>query len=154
MFGRPNSHIAIPSAAVLGFALCTFAASAAAPSASPVGTWLTESGHGVVEIAKCGDALCGRIVGIDREPGSPMPTDVNGRPQCGLTIISNQRPETDGTWRGEVRDPRDGATYQAKLWVDGSGNLRLRGFIGIPLLGSTQVWRPFAGRLTAECGLA
>ena len=153
MFRRPGSHIGIPSAAALGFGLSTFAASAAAPSASPVGTWLTESGHGVVEIAKCGDALCGRIVGIDREPGSPMPTDVNGRPQCGLTIISNQRPETDGTWRGEVRDPRDGATYQAKLWVDGSGNLRLRGFIGIPLLGSTQVWRPFAGRLTAECGL-
>ena len=154
MFVRPGSHIGIPGAAILGFALSTLAASAAAPSASPVGTWLTESGHGVVEIAKCGDALCGRIVGIDREPGSPMPTDVNGRPQCGLTIISNEKPEADGTWLGEVTDPRDGATYQAKLWVDGSGNLHLRGFIGIPLLGSTQVWRPFAGRLTAECGLA
>ena len=72
MFRRPGSHIGIPGAAILGFALSTFAASAAAPSASPVGTWLTESGHGVVEIAKCGDALCGRIVGIDREPGSTM----------------------------------------------------------------------------------
>ena len=151
---RSGSHIAIPIVATLGFTLSTLAASAAAPSASPVGTWLTESGHGVVEIAKCGDALCGRIVGVDREPGSPMPTDVNGRPQCGLTIISNEKPEADGTWLGEVTDPRDGTTYQAKLWVDGSGNLRLRGFIGIPLLGSTQVWRPFAGRLTAECGRA
>jgi uncharacterized protein (DUF2147 family) len=119
-----------------------------------VGTWLTESGHGVVQIAECGDVLCGRIVGIDRDPGSPMPTDVNGRPQCGLTIISNEKPDADGTWLGEVTNPRDGAKYQAKLWVDGSGNLHLRGFIGIPLLGSTQVWRPFTGHLTAECGLA
>jgi Uncharacterized protein conserved in bacteria (DUF2147) len=105
MFRRPGSHIAIPSAAILGFALSTFVASSAAPSASPIGTWLTESGRGVVEIAECGDALCGRIVGIDREPGSPMPTDVNGRPQCGLTIFSNEKPEADGTWLGQVTDP-------------------------------------------------
>ncbi len=154
MFRRSSSLAGILSAAVFGVWLSAFAFAAAAPSASPVGTWLTESGHGVVQIAACGDVLCGRIVGIDRDPGSPMPTDVNGRPQCGLTIISNEKPDADGTWLGEVTNPRDGATYQAKLWVDGSGNLHLRGFIGIPLLGSTQVWRPFTGRLTAECGLA
>ena len=152
MFRRSRSLAGIFSAAIFGVWLSAFAA--AAPSASPVGTWLTESGHGVVQIAECGDVLCGRIVGIDRDPGSPMPTDVNGRPQCGLTIISNEKPDADGTWLGEVTNPRDGATYQAKLWVDPSGNLHLRGFIGIPLLGSTQIWRPFTGRLTAECGLA
>jgi len=153
MFRHRAFHVGVSSAAIVGIALAVSAAGAATRSATPVGTWLTESGHGVVEIAECGDALCGRIVGIDREPGSPMPTDVNGRPQCGLTIISNERPEADGTWLGEVTDPRDGATYQAKLWVDDSGNLHLRGFIGIPLLGSTQVWRPFSGRLTADCGM-
>jgi uncharacterized protein (DUF2147 family) len=152
MFRRSSSLAGILIAAIFGVWLSAFAA--AAPSASPVGTWLTESGHGVVQIAECGDVLCGRIVGIDRDPGSPMPTDVNGRPQCGLTIISNEKPDADGTWLGEVTNPRDGATYQAKLWVDSNGNLHLRGFIGIPLLGSTQVWRPFTGRLTGECGLA
>jgi uncharacterized protein (DUF2147 family) len=152
MFRRSSSLAGILSAAIFGVWLSAFAA--AAPSASPVGAWLTESGHGVVQIAECGDVLCGRIVGIDRDPGSPMPTDVNGRPQCGLTIISNEKPDADGTWLGEVTNPRDGATYQAKLWVDSNGNLHLRGFIGIPLLGSTQVWRPFTGRLTGECGLA
>jgi len=153
MFRRSIRQAGILSAAIFGVALSALGVSVAAPSASPVGTWLTESGHGVVEIAECGDALCGRIVGMDRDPGSPMPTDVNGRPQCGLTIISHERPEADGTWLGEVTNPRDGATYQAKLWVDGSGNLHLRGFIGITLLGSTQVWRPFTGRLSAECAL-
>ena len=153
MFRRSISQAGIVSAAILGVGLSALGVSLVAPLASPVGTWLTESGHGVVEIAQCGDALCGRIVGMDRDPASPMPTDVNGHSQCGLTIISNEKPESDGTWLGEVTNPRDGATYQAKLWVDDSGNLHLRGFIGITLLGSTQVWRPFTGRLTAECGL-
>ena len=120
----------------------------------PVGNWSTANGHGVIAIAQCGDALCGRIVGIDRRPGDPMPTDVSGRSQCGLTIITNERPDAGDTWLGEVTDPRDGGTYQAKLWLDEAGNLRLRGFIGIPLLGATQVWHPFTGHLTADCGLA
>jgi len=77
-----------------------------------------------------------------------------GQASGGGCYMIPEKSEADGTWLGEVTDPRDGATYQAKLWVDRSGNLHLRGFIGIPLLGSTQVWRPFAGRLTAECGLA
>jgi len=126
----------------------------AAPTASLLGLWLTASGHGVVEIAPCGAALCGRIVGIDRKPTEPTPTDVDGHSQCGLTIITDERPETDGTWLGKVTDPRDGSSYQAELWLDAQDNLRLRGFIGIPALGSTQIWHRFTGHITPDCGLA
>jgi len=153
MFQHAGSHALVRCGAALAFGLIVWAASAT-PVNSPVGSWLTANGHGVVAIAQCGDALCGRIVGIDREPTEPMPTDVHGRSQCGLTIITNERPTGDGTWLGEITDPRDGSTYQAKLWLDEDGNLRLRGFIGIPLLGSTQKWRKFTGHLTAECALA
>jgi uncharacterized protein (DUF2147 family) len=153
MFQHAGSHALVRCGAALAFGLMVSAASAT-PVNSPVGSWLTANGHGVVAIAQCGDALCGRIVGIDREPTEPMPTDVHGRSQCGLTIITNERPTGDGTWLGEITDPRDGSTYQAKLWLDEDGNLRLRGFIGIPLLGSTQIWRKFTGHLTAECALA
>ena len=153
LFRRARLHVL--SFWLAAVALGLVASSAlATPAPSPVGTWLTESGHGVIAIAQCGDALCGRIVGIDRAPAEPMPTDVNGRSQCGLTIITNEKPAADGSWLGQITDPRDGDTYQAKLWLDESGNLNLRGFIGIPLLGSTQIWRKYTGHLTAECGLA
>lgn len=138
----------------IAFAIALSAASASATSgSSPIGMWSTENGHGVIAIAQCGEALCGRIVGIDRAPTDPMPTDVNGRSQCGLTIITNEKPRADGTWLGQIIDPRDGDTYQARLWLDESGNLNLRGFIGIPLLGSTETWRKYTGRLTDDCGL-
>ncbi len=116
--------------------------------------WATANGQAVVAIDRCGDALCGSIVGIGRKPTEPMPTDVHGRPQCGLTIITNERFQPDGTWLGRVTDPRDGGVYRAKLWLDEQGNLRLRGFIGIPALGATQTWHRFTGHLTAACGLA
>jgi len=141
-------------ARVVMFAVGLITTPALAQTASPVGTWFTANGHGVVAIGQCGDALCGRIVGIDRSATDPMPTDVQGRPQCGLTIITNQRPDADGSWMGEITDPRDGGKYQAKLWVDEGGNLHLRGFIGIPLLGSTQIWHKFTGHLAGECRLA
>jgi uncharacterized protein (DUF2147 family) len=153
MFGYVRSLGPLFQAAVLAVGLVASSASAT-PAVSPLGTWKTANGHGVVAIEQCGDALCGRIVGIDREPAAPMPTDVDGRSQCGLTIIRNERPEAGGGWLGEVTDPRDGATYRAKLWLDNGGDLNLRGFIGIPLLGATQVWHRFTGTLTAECGVA
>jgi uncharacterized protein (DUF2147 family) len=84
-------------------------------TASPVGIWSTAHGHGVVAIAQCGDALRGRIVDVDRMLAEPMQTDVLRRPQCGLTIITSQKPKADGTCLGEITDPRDGGMYQAKL---------------------------------------
>lgn len=153
MFGWATLRTMRRGAAISGVILMASAAPARS-SASPVGTWLTEGGHGVIAIAECGDALCGRIVGIDRAPGAPMPTDVQGRPECGLTILTNEKPTSDQAWLGQITDPRNGRTYGAKLWVDGNGNLHLRGFLGVPLLGSTQVWRPFTGQLSADCAIA
>lgn len=150
---RAMSHTFYGYVVLLAIVLIASSASAT-PTAAPVGTWLTASGRGVIQIAQCGDALCGSIVGIDREPNAPMPTDVYGRSQCGLTIITNEKPEADGTWLGQIVDPRDGDTYQAKLWVDSHGDLRLRGFIGIPALGATQTWHKFTGNLAAGCRLA
>jgi uncharacterized protein (DUF2147 family) len=120
---------------------------------SVLGNWSTEDGHGVIAIEQCGDSLCGRIVGIVRAPGEPIPKGVNGISQCGLTVITKEKPMGDGSWLGEVTDPRTGTMYRAKLWVDDMGNLRLRGFLGSPLLGQTQTWNHFTGRLTDACRL-
>ena len=70
-----------------------------------------------------------------------------------MTIITDERQRADGSWLGQITDPRGGGTYHAKLWLDEAGNLNLRGFIGIPQLGTTQIWHPFTGHLTAECGV-
>src|SRR5689334_13596932 len=107
MFSHAKSRALACCVAMLVLGLSVLSASAT-PTTSPTGTWLTANGHGVIAIAQCGDALCGRIVGIDREPTEPMPADVDGHSQCGRTIITNGRPAADGTWLGRITDPRNG----------------------------------------------
>jgi len=121
----------------------------------PVGNWLTQDGRGVVRTEPCAQGLCGIIVGIARAPSDPMPTDYTGRPQCGMVIFTGTGVLADGaTTEGRITDPRDGRTYQARLWCDGADRLHLRGYIGVPLLGATQIWRPFVGLITTECRFA
>jgi uncharacterized protein (DUF2147 family) len=140
--------------AAMGFGVIAGATAREMPTPdSPLGLWQTKGG-GVIQVGWCGAALCGRIVGINRAPGEPMPRDYQGRSQCGLAIITDERPTGDGGWLGQVTDPRDGKMYHAEIWVDDEGRLNLRGFVGIPLLGRTEVWHRFTGRLGADCMVA
>lgn len=115
------------------------------------GDWLTEGGDGVIQIAPCAQGLCGRIVGITRGATEPMPVDVHGEPQCGLTILTINPDAEDGVWHGQVTDPRNGKIYSAEIRMNPRGRLLMRGYIGIPLLGQTQVWQRFIGRIGQEC---
>jgi uncharacterized protein (DUF2147 family) len=139
------------------FFLLLLLALPAAAAPSPVGRWLTANRQAVIEISPCGADFCGRIVGIIvRHAGDPMPFDWRGHLQCGFIMIRTRR--QIGTaeaprWSGTVQDPRDGATYGATIFVGPDGQLRLRGYVGLPLFGETQRWTPFTGRTFADCRL-
>ena len=145
----------------LALAACLLPPAAALPAraapfndAAPVGRWLTEGRDAVIAIEACGDALCGRIVGIPLDgPQDPIPTDHQGRSQCGLGIIQGAVPGEDGTWSARIVDPRDGSVYRARMRLDAEHRLHLRGYVGIPLLGRTQVWTPFERAIPESCRL-
>ena len=125
------------------------------PELRPIGRWLTGPDGGVIEIDRCGgEALCGRIVGVSRDhPGNPEPTDVDGKPQCGLTIITAAEPTGLDEWTGTIADPRDGKTYHARLSLDDAGRLHVRGYVGLPLFGQTVIWQPFQGSIADHCSI-
>ncbi len=138
----------------LGLALpwVAVAAPPSGPQAAVAGDWLTEKKDGVITVAPCGDAICGEISGIGNfGPGGAAPHDSKGASECHLRIVRDMRPGDDGILRGTVTDPRDGDVYHAKLWVAADGTLRLRGYIGTPLLGSTQTWTHFTGKRQPDC---
>jgi len=119
-----------------------------------LGRWLSETKRGVIEIYPCAEKLCGKLVWMI-EPirrGAPAIDDLNpdpalrSRPLCGLPLLGDFRPLEPQRWGdGWAYDPDNGKTYRATLFLESAGVLKLRGYIGIPLLGETQSWtRPDA----------
>ena len=41
---------------------------------------------------------------------------------------------------GTVVDPDNGKEYKGKIWAVGNDNLKMRGYIGISILGRTESW--------------
>ena len=58
----------------------------------------------------------------------------------GMVILRNFHPSGDDWVDGTVVDPENGTEYKGKIWAVGNDKLRLRGFIGISLLGRTEGW--------------
>jgi uncharacterized protein (DUF2147 family) len=138
--------------AVAILALMTSATAASEPD-HVVGRWLTQGGEGVIAIARCGSSICGRIDWMESPPGmqsAALPRDrYNPDPTrrqqsiCGLKIIygfTHDRIDPNRWEAGSIYDPQSGHTYQANITLEDSDHLQLHGYIGIPLLGATQVW--------------
>jgi uncharacterized protein (DUF2147 family) len=119
------------------------------------GLWLTEDKRGVIAISPCGGNLCARIVGffLDR-PDEPTPTDYRGVSQCNLPMITGARQIQPGLWKGHITDPRNGDVWGVELHLDNRGNLALRGFLAIPLLGHTETWTRYPGKPPPNCRIA
>lgn len=123
---------------------------AQAPAA--IGRWKTEDGGGVIQVQACGQLLCGVIVGLSDWPANgDVKRDWLGRPQCHSTLLAGLRLQDDGRWHGTVTNPEDGRVYSAELWVPADGRLRLRGYVGLPLFGSTQIWPPYRATVQPDC---
>ena len=124
---------------------------ASASPTSPVGRWFTEDRGGVVDIAPCGNALCGVIIGLSSFPPSGIKRDFRGNSQCHDTLLQGLKLEDDGRWHGSITNPEDGRTYDAEVWVPSDGDMRLLGYVGLEIFGSTQRWPPFAGTILQDC---
>jgi len=114
-----------------------------------LGTWLTKDGKAHIEIFKCGDVYCGRIIWLSEpiENGQPKRDKENpeqalrDRPIIGLVLMRDFSYEGDATWSGgKVYDPESGDEYQGKMTLEDSSTLDLRGYILLPLFGRTERW--------------
>ena len=58
----------------------------------------------------------------------------------GMVVVRNFHPDGDDWVDGTVVDPDNGKEYKGKIWAEGNDNLKMRGYIGISLLGRTESW--------------
>jgi len=81
-----------------------------ASSDSPIGDWQTE-GKGTVRIGKCGEALCGFMLGSSNEKRE--------------AILINMKPKTERQWTGGVYSQGSGETYYGTMSMKGTNTLRV-----------------------------
>lgn len=63
------------------------------------------------------------------------------KPVVGMTILWGLKKDGDQWSGGEILDPKNGKIYRCKMkLLDGGKKLEVRGFIGISLLGRSQIW--------------
>jgi len=114
-----------------------------------LGEWLTDKDEAVVEIYRCGELYCGRIVWL-KEPTNPDGTEKldtenpeaskTDRPIIGLLMVWDFRYDGDAKWvDGRIYDPDNGKTYACKMSLE-EDTLNVRGYIGLSVFGRTTVW--------------
>jgi uncharacterized protein (DUF2147 family) len=125
----------------------------AAAAENPVGLWRTiddKSGKekSLVRVTESNGQLQLTIEKIFREPGeepNPLcdkcPGEKKNKPVIGMQIGNGLKKDGDVWSGGEILDPQNGKTYKCKVWLEDKGKkLHVRGFIGVSVLGRTQVW--------------
>ena len=109
-----------------------------ASETSIVGRWTTHKG-GEIEIAPCGNKICGTIVKLARNDHLTPPTDkknpdpaLRDRALLGLTLFSNFSYEGDDSWEnGRIYNVNNGKTYKSKLHLHSKNQLKLSGCVFI-----------------------
>ncbi|MFO1435670.1 MAG: DUF2147 domain-containing protein [Gammaproteobacteria bacterium] len=130
--------------AVLLMSLLPCAAMADALQDKIEGQWRTQQKDGVVNIENVGGEYQGIIVGGDhpdrRDTNNPDPAQRNDLLR-GKAILSGLKYQGNGKWSGgKIYDPNNGKTYSCNAELSGENILKLRGYIGISLIGRTELW--------------
>ena len=128
-------------------------APAFADDSSPVGLWkniddVSGKPKALIRITETNGALQGKIEQLFREPNedqNPKCDKCDGarkdQPIVGMVILSGLKKDGDDYAGGEILDPNNGKVYKSKMHLTDSGKkLSVRGYIGVPMLGRSQVW--------------
>lgn len=151
MFSKSNKLFAVIYLTLLTFLVQPITVSAKS-KITPLGYWTTISDktkkpRAVVRLTQRNGIIEGRIIRIyplekDHDFCVKCPEPLKNKPIIGLRFLWGLKPDGELSWSGgHIIDPQEGSVYKCKMTLDKSGKtLFVRGYIGISLLGRTQLW--------------
>lgn len=104
----------------------------------------TKQAKSIVEIYKKGDQYYGKVSQLLVKPANPNCVECKGdrknKPILGMEIIKGLKKDGNEFTDGTITDPKTGKTYNCTIKRNGD-KLNVRGYMGVSLLGRTQVWQ-------------
>jgi uncharacterized protein (DUF2147 family) len=115
---------------------------------SAIGVWRNDDA--TFEIFDNQGKLSGKIIALKeaQTPEGKQKLDIHNpdpskreRPIVGLVFMSGFSRKSDVRWEdGTIYDPKTGNTYTGSMELEGTETIKVRGFVGISLMGRTDVW--------------
>lgn len=100
---------------------------------------------GIVEIFEYKGKIFGKIIEIFEADKKHLKCEKcegedKNKPILGMNIIKGLS-KNEGIYDGgKIVDPKNGKSYHCKIVLDEKDKLIVRGYIGIPLFGRSQIW--------------
>ncbi|MEL7532151.1 MAG: DUF2147 domain-containing protein [Bacteroidota bacterium] len=121
---------------------------------SPIGKWKTiddetNKPKSIVEIYEKDGKLYGKVIKLFREPGEEQNPKCDEcdtddprymQPVIGMEILKGLEKDDDEWEDGEILDPKNGSIYDCYIELEGPDKLKVRGYLGVSILGRTQYW--------------
>jgi len=138
--------------ALLLFITAAFTGSAQNHKADDIlGTWLNQEATGKITIYKEGDKYFGKLVwlrtpldsvtGLPRTDKENPDVKLKSVPLVGLVNLKNFSFDGKNEWSGgTIYDPKNGKTYKCYIQFDTPNRLKIRGYVGVSLLGRNTFW--------------
>ncbi|MFK5981982.1 MAG: DUF2147 domain-containing protein [Flavobacteriaceae bacterium] len=99
----------------------------------------------IVEIYKSNNKYFGKITKLYEDPSDLVcdkcEDENKNKPIIGLVVLQNLGIDDDEYNNGTILDPNNGETYKCYIELINDNKLKLRGYIGISLIGRTQYWQ-------------
>lgn len=115
-----------------------------------LGKWVNSSGEAHIEISKRSDKYFGKIVWLKepKDAKGAVKTDLKNpdagqrsKAILGLEILKDFVFDKDKWTDGKIYDPKSGKTYDCNMTIKSNGDLNMRGYIGVSLLGRSETWK-------------
>jgi len=116
-----------------------------------LGTWLNQEATGKITLYKENGRYFGKLVWLrepnDKVTGKPR-TDIENPeeklksvPLIGLVNMKNFSFDGKDEWSGgTIYDPKNGKTYKCYIRAETPNRLKIRGYVGVSLLGRNTYW--------------
>ncbi len=153
---------AVVMAVVFAVIAAPYLARASEPDPSGVlGNWMAESEKIAIELYRCEEYLCGKIIWVikpyrnngefKRDKRNPDPA-LRQRGYCGIEVVRGLRGKNDRVWRhGTLYYVKKGTTFDLDIALKDDDRLELRAYLGIRLLGKSETWNRPDPDLTLAC---